>query len=299
MSGADNIQLLHNRFEGNLGNAVDIYNSTNSNITENYFNVGTSVTGVNVTASTTADILNNTFSGGLVSLNILNSSSMSVSDNTFYNPDTYAVGITEDTSVPAGTVNSVTLSNNTLLTWNPSHPMIYMDDQNAANGTLANVIGNHYINVYKALSPLVEILQFGASDVTYNKDDITDFDASATTFLHFGYSSYNADGNPTDTKLYVNTGSSSANRTCTPGTMVCTAGAQVSTNGAAITFPTSVPAYGSKIILWNNPSSIQNPPTCSLNATPGGNIPNGASVNFSWTITNSLSNVFSEPDGSG
>jgi hypothetical protein len=66
-----------------------------------------------------------------------------------------------------------------------------------------------------------------------------------------------------------------------------------------ITFPTDVPAYGSKIILWNNPSSIQNPPTCSLNATPGGNIPNGGSVNFSWNITNSLSNIFSEPNGTG
>lgn len=215
------------------------------------------------------DIVNNTFSGGVSSLDILNSSSITVSDNTFYNPDTYAISVIEDTNVPAGTVNSVTISNNTILTWNPLYAMIFMDDQNSANGTLANVIGNTYLNLYKALSPLVEILQFGAADITYSKNNITDFDPSATTFLHFGYSSYNADGNPTDTKLFINTGSTSVNRSCTPGTMVCTAGAQVDTSGAAITFPTSVPAYGSKIVLWNNPSSIQNPPTCSLNATPG------------------------------
>jgi hypothetical protein len=83
-----------------------------------------------------------------------------VSSNTFYNPDTRALTLVEDTTVPTGTVNSVTVSNNILLTWNPAHPMIYMDDQNAANGTLANVIGNTYLNVYKATSPLVRILQF-------------------------------------------------------------------------------------------------------------------------------------------
>jgi hypothetical protein len=74
---------------------------------------------------------------------------------------------------------------NTILTWNPAHPMIRMDDQNSANGTLANVIGNTYINVYKSLSPLIEILQSGSSTITYTKNDITDFDASASTFLHF------------------------------------------------------------------------------------------------------------------
>jgi hypothetical protein len=84
---------------------------------------------------------------------------MTVTDNTFYNPETYAVSIVEDTSVPAGTVNTITMNANTILTWNPAHPMIRMDDQNSANGTLANVIGNTYINVYKSLSPLIEILQ--------------------------------------------------------------------------------------------------------------------------------------------
>ena len=50
--------------------------------------------------------------------------------------------------------------------------MIRMDDQSDALGTLATLAGNTYLNVYKAVLPLVEILQNGAGTQMYSKDTI-------------------------------------------------------------------------------------------------------------------------------
>lgn len=79
--------------------------------------------------------------------------------------------------------------------------MIHLDDQNDAAGSLATINGNTYLQVYKLTNSLVDILAFGTGTLTYNKDEITTLDTSATTFSHFGYSSYNGD----ETRLLVNT----------------------------------------------------------------------------------------------
>lgn len=50
------------------------------------------------------------------------------------------------------------ISSNTLLTWNVDYPMIRMNDQNDAIGTLADLSNNTYLNVYKAILPLVEVM---------------------------------------------------------------------------------------------------------------------------------------------
>lgn len=143
--------------------------------------------------------------------------------------------------------------------------MIRVDDQNDALGTLATLAGNTYLNVYKAVLPLVEILQNGAGTQVYSKDTINILDTTALTFTHFGYKNYTSTGvlNPRtrETYLLVNTGANSTNIACPSGALC---GQYVNTNSGIIVFPKSVPAYSSEIVFWNSAPNILHIPSCIM-----------------------------------
>ena len=190
------------------------------------------------------------------------------------------------------------IDSNTILTWNPLYPMITTDDQVDAIGTLATLSANTYLNTYKAILPLVEMTAVGTGAQNYTKDDIATLDASAVTFTYFGYKNYTSTGvlNPrtNEAHLLVNTGASAVNKACPGG--VCPQ--YVDTNNTAITWPTSVGAYSAKIVFWNNAPNILRPPVCSFN-TSAGSIANGESVTLSWSVTNTLSTILTEPTATG
>ena len=176
--------------------------------------------------------------------------------------------------------------------------MITTDDQADAIGTLAILSANTYLNTYKAILPLIEITASGAATTTYNKDDIATLDPSAVTFTYFGYKNYTSTGvlNPrtNEAHLLVNTGSSAVNKACPGG--VCPQ--YVDTNNVAIAWSTNVDAHSAKIVFWNNAPNILRRPVCSFN-TSAGSIPNGDPVTLSWNITNTLTNVLTEPTATG
>jgi Bacterial Ig domain len=150
---------------------------------------------------------------------------------------------------------------------------------------------NIYVNTYKYQTSIVEILANGTGTITYDKNTIVNLDATASMFNVFGYSSYTGD----ETRLLVNTGSAASDMSCPPMT-VC--GQQVSTTNASITFPTSVPAYGSKIILWNNSPNILRAPACTLTPSAG-SVANGDPVTLTWTVTNGTGTTLTEPTATG
>jgi hypothetical protein len=197
-----------------------------------------------------------------------------------------------------GSAENNTIDSNTILTWHPDYPMITTDDLVDAIGTLATVSANTYLNTYKAIIPLVEMTAVGTGAQNYTKDDIITLDTSAVTFTYFGYKNYTSTGvlNPrtNEAHLLVNTGASAANKACPGG--VCPQ--YVDTDNNAITWPTSVGAHSAKIVFWNNAPNILRPPVCSLN-TSAGSIPNGDPVTLSWNVTNSLSNILTEPTATG
>lgn len=176
--------------------------------------------------------------------------------------------------------------------------MITTDDQVDAIGTLAILSANTYLNTYKAILPLIEITASGAATTTYNKDDILTLDTSAVTFTYFGYKNYTSTGvlNPrtNEAHLLVNTGSSAVNKACPGG--VCPQ--YVDIGNTAVTWPTNVDAHSAKIVFWNNAPNILRRPVCSFN-TSAGSIPNGDPVTLSWNITNTLTNVLTEPTATG
>lgn len=132
--------------------------------------------------ATNTNITGNTFSGGLISLNMVNSSNTNITSNTFYSPSTVAVRAVEDTNVSQGTAINNALDGNTILTWNPSFPMVSIEDQNDAVDALLEVNSNQYVNVYKNADTLVEIIASGAATQYYNKTNITTLDTAGTTF---------------------------------------------------------------------------------------------------------------------
>jgi hypothetical protein len=155
---ASNIRIERSRFMNMSGAAISSSGITDSVITENYFKPTSSGTALESKGDLRVNVTSNTFSDGLVSVAILNSAEMIVSGNTFFKPYSYAITAREDTTVPAGTMQMNSISNNTLLTWNADYPMIQLNDENDAIGTIADLSSNTYINVYKAILPLVEVM---------------------------------------------------------------------------------------------------------------------------------------------
>jgi hypothetical protein len=176
--------------------------------------------------------------------------------------------------------------------------MILTDDQVDDIGTLATFSANTYLNTYKAIIPLVEMTAVGTGAQNYTKDDIMTLDTSALTFTHFGYKNYTSTGvlNPrtNEAHLLVNTGSSAVNKACPGG--VCPQ--YVDITNAAVAWPTNVDAHSAKIVFWNNAPNILRPPVCSFN-TSAGSIANGDPVTLSWNVTNTLSNILTEPTATG
>jgi parallel beta-helix repeat protein len=234
------VSISHNTFKDIVNAGISLEGAYNTSITENYFvsNLTGSTLGVSLGATSSGSaITSNIFSGGYKSVVITDSDTNTINSNTFYNPERSAISIVSTT---LGTAENNTIDSNTILTWHPDYPMITMDDQVDAVGTLATVSANTYLNTYKAIIPLVEITASGAATTTYNKDDIATFDTSAVTFTYFGYKNYTSTGvlNPrtNEAHLLVNTGASAANKACPGG--VCPQ--YVDTDNNAITWPTNV-----------------------------------------------------------
>jgi VCBS repeat-containing protein len=290
---ASNVLIEKSRFMNMSGSAIYSSGIVDGVFQDNYFKPTASGTAIESNGDLRLNITNNTISDGFVWVDILNSVEVIVSGNTFFNPYSYAVVVEEDTTVPAGTMQMNSISSNTLLTWNVDYPMIRMNDQNDAIGMLADLSNNTYLNVYKAVLPLVEIMWSGASAVNYNKDDIGTLDLSAVTFTNFGYRNYVSTGvlNPrtNEAKLLVNTGSSAASMACPGGP--CTQYVTIATPNSNSTFPANVWAYGSKIVLWRDtlsgftPGTILYPPTGTFNPSLG-SVPNNDPIDLTWNISN-------------
>ncbi len=176
--------------------------------------------------------------------------------------------------------------------------MILTDDQVDDIGTLAIFSANTYLNTYKAIISLVEITAVGTGAQNYTKNDIGTLDTSAVIFPHFGYKNYTSTGvlNPrtNEAHLLVNTGASAANKACPGG--VCPQ--YVDTANVTVAWPKSIGAHSAQIVFWNNATTILRPPVCSFN-TSAGSIANGASVILSWSVTNTLSTILTEPTATG
>ena len=129
------ITITHNTFENILSTGIEALSGSTANIVENYFHATQSgvINGVHLGDFSTGVLVSgNTFSGATVSLAIKNSAFHTITANTFYSPSTHALTITEDSSVPAGTVSDISITANTFLTWHPDYTMIRLDDQNDA-----------------------------------------------------------------------------------------------------------------------------------------------------------------------
>jgi parallel beta-helix repeat protein len=149
--------------------------------------------------SRSVTVSGNTISAAQTAITIKNGRYHTVSGNTIFNPRARAIHMLENTETYTGVVQSNTVNNNTILTYNPNYSMIRIDDQIDAIGVLATLSGNKYINVYKGKLPIIEILRTGGISESYDKTRVSIPDAGATNFTYFGY------------KAYTNTGSLGAN----------------------------------------------------------------------------------------
>jgi parallel beta-helix repeat protein len=152
LGNGSNVTVTHNTFQNVLSASIDAGAGSSANIVENFFNASLSGTVYGVFLgdfSAGSNVTGNTFSGGLVSLSLKNTTNNTITNNTFYSPYTHAITVVEDGNVPLGTTNNNTISNNTLLTWEPNSSMIRIDDQSDAVGTLATLSANTYLNVYR------------------------------------------------------------------------------------------------------------------------------------------------------
>jgi len=290
LSGSSEVRIAENTFINMSGPWIQSFDTEFVTIENNYFElINTGSIWLVSNQDALISVSNNTFSGWFVSIDFRDGEDLTLSNNTFYNPVTHALVVTETSAVPAGTVQFNNGYNNTFLTHNPAYPMVRIDDQNDDIGTLISLSWNRYINLYKNILPLVEILWNGAPTITYDKTNIGTYDPFVSLFNYFWYPNLAAN----QTRLLVNTGSSAINRAC-PSGIVCPQ--YVDTSNASITWPRNMPAYSSEIILWNNGPNIERPPHIVFN-TSEGNIPNGESVELSWNVTNALTITMMDPLG--
>lgn len=108
-------------------------------------------------------------------------------------------------------------------------------------------------------------------------------------------SALSKNNNANEVLIFSNTGSSAASVSC-PGGVPCFQ--YVDTTNNTISWPISVPAYGSTTVFWNASPNILNIPNCSMNLAAG-SVPNGQTADVTWTVSNSLSNTMSYTTNSG
>lgn len=136
----------------------------------------TGTTIIHVANGSRANIFDNTLVGGYESILLDNTAGNILANNTFYNPYASALVVRETTSAPPGQVTDNIFSSNTLLTWNPSFPMVHLENQNGGTGSLIALVSNTYVNVYKPTLPLVDFVSSGSVTQTFSKDTIINID---------------------------------------------------------------------------------------------------------------------------
>lgn len=82
--------------------------------------------------------------------------------------------------------------------------MVRIEDTVNNVGTLANLTGNKFLNVYKPKLPIIEVLKMGGDSIQADKDQLTLIDAIATNFTHFGYKTYTSTGSYSGANLITN-----------------------------------------------------------------------------------------------
>jgi hypothetical protein len=110
-----------------------------------------------------------------------------------------AIHVLENTETYTGVVHDNTLTNNTILTYNPDYAMIRVEDTRDGSTDLASINGNTYLNTYKAKSNVIEVLAKNGNSSVYTKDTVGNIDFGSNIFTYFGF------------KNYTNTGSLGAN----------------------------------------------------------------------------------------
>lgn len=150
-------------------------------------------------------VTGNTISGAQRAIAVKNGRFHTISNNVLYNPRTYAIHVLEDDTSGSGeVVESNTISNNTILTYNPDYSMVRIEDTVNNLGTLATLSGNKFLNTYKPKLPIVEVLKTGGDSVQVDKDALTLVDGTATNFTYFGYKTYTSTGVYSGANLIIN-----------------------------------------------------------------------------------------------
>lgn len=150
-------------------------------------------------------VTGNTINGAQRAIAVKNGRFHTISNNTFYNPRTYAIHVMEDNTSGSGdVVESNTISNNTILTYNPDYSMVCIEDTVNNIGTLATLSGNKFLNTYKPKLPIIEVLKQEGDSVQVDKDALTLVDATATNFTYFGYKTYTSTGVYSGANLITN-----------------------------------------------------------------------------------------------
>ncbi len=168
------------------------------------------------------------------------------------------------------------------------------------NGDIANLYADRVAETYATSSGRIFKLYLTASttaadaqfsletsnqNVAYEIDSVSVRRVSALT----------KNTNTIEVLILSNTGTTSADIAC-PGGVPC--GAYVDTANAGFSWPVSVPAHSTRIVFWNNSPNLLSVPVCSIDLVAG-SVSNGQPANFSWTVSNSLSNTLSYNTSSG
>ncbi len=82
--------------------------------------------------------------------------------------------------------------------------MVKIDDTVDASGSLATLSSNAYINVYKGILPIIDVLKTGGNSYSLDKNALTTVDATAMNFTYFGYKNYTNTGSYSGSNLITN-----------------------------------------------------------------------------------------------
>ncbi len=97
--------------------------------------------------------------------------------------------------------------------------------------------------------------------------------------------------NNLELQIFSNTGNTDISQVC-PSGIPCSA--YVDEMNVPISWPINVPAHRTAIVFWNNSPNILNTPSCSLTPSAG-SVSDGQTVDVSWNVTNSLSQIIDYP----
>jgi hypothetical protein len=136
-----------------------------------------------------------------------------------------------------------------------------------------------YITTKTTASDAIFSLETSNQDVSYELDTLSIRRMNAVV----------KNTNVNEIHIFSNTGASVYNQPC-PGGAPCFA--YVDGINSTISWPTPIPAYTTKFVLWNGSPNIINTPACTLNLSAG-SVPTGQPVDVMWTTTSSDSQVLS------